>query len=253
MKQKNMITFNAKKVPIKIDFTDAALFGNDAADLEQESLFFSYAVERTELGDLLNPDNAIQVIRGCKGEGKSALLRLVRSHLTRLESNQIVIPAIGPDHSPFVEGIDSDLWTREWKKALLKLVANEIGSQLGSAFTDHTISLVEEAEANGFRKRSFISAIIDRINIREVQRTRIPVPNHEQLVKRYLDGRALIWIVLDDIDQNFANTEKWRVKLGTFFTACRQIVGVIPELRIRKQFGPTFGLSSNVSSSHFPI
>jgi hypothetical protein len=44
--------------------------------------------------------------------------------------------------------------------------------------------------------------------------------------------------VVDDIDQNFANTEKWRVKLGTFFTACRQIVGVIPELRIRTAIRP---------------
>ena len=70
------------------------------------------------------------------------------------------------------------------------------------------------------------------------QRSRIPVAHYEQLVKRYLDGRPLIWIVVDDVDQNFANTEKWRVKLGGFSTACRQIVGVIPELRIRTAIRP---------------
>jgi len=64
------------------------------------------------------------------------------------------------------------------------------------------------------------------------------VPNYEELVKRFLNGRPLIWIFVDDVDQNFANTEKWRVKLGTFFTACRQIVSVIPELRIRTAIRP---------------
>ena len=88
---------------VKIDLADVALFGNDAADLEHEAIFFSYAVERTELSDLVSPDNTIQVIRAYKGEGKSALLRLARSHLARLGTNQLVIPAIGPDHSPFVE------------------------------------------------------------------------------------------------------------------------------------------------------
>lgn len=225
---------------LRFNLADPALFGNDAADLEQESLFFSYAVERKELASLLDPENSIQVTRAYKGEGKSALLRLVRSRLETMGHDQLVIPAIGPDHSPVVESLDSDLWTREWKKALLKLVASEIGSRLGIAFTDDAISLVEEAESNGFKKRSFVSAIVDRLNSAEIpiHRTRIPVANFEALVKRYLDGRPLIWIVIDDIDQNFANTEKWRVKLGTFFTACRQIVGVIPELRIRTAVRP---------------
>ena len=229
-----------QKLPnYKIDLSDASLFGNDAADLEQDVLFFSYAVERTEVRAFLDRNHAIQVIRAYKGEGKSALLRLVRHHL-QATGLELVISAIGPDHSPAVDTVDSDVWTREWKKALLRLVANEIGSQLGLAFTDDAISLVEEAEANGFKKRSFVSAIVDRLSSKElpIERKRIPVANYEQLVKRYLDGRPLIWIAIDDIDQNFANTEKWRVKLGTFFTACRQIVGVIPELRIRTAIRP---------------
>lgn len=223
-----------------IDLADVALFGNDAADLEQEALFLSYAVEREELVGLLNDSAAIQVTRAYKGEGKSALLRLVRSRLSTALGGQLVVSAIGPDHSPAVESLDSDVWTREWKKSLLRLVANEIGAQLGVAFTDDAISLVEEAEANGFKKRSFVSAIVDRLSSKELplQRNRLPVLNHEELVKRFLDGRPLIWIVIDDVDQNFANTEKWRVKLGAFFTACRQIVTVIPELRIRTAIRP---------------
>lgn len=156
------------------------------------------------------------------------------------KADELVVSAIGPDHSPVVDSNDSDLWTREWKKSILKLVANEIGARLGLAFTDDAISLVEEAEANGFKSRSLVSAITDRIKIKQsdLNRVRIPVSDHERLVKRYLSGRPLIWLVVDDIDQNFSNTERWRVKLGAFFTACRQIVGVIPELRIRTAIRP---------------
>lgn len=223
---------------VKLD--DVNLFGNDAADLEQPELLLSYAVIRPELEDLLNPDYTIQVTRAYKGEGKSALLRLAASKLAPAGVDELVILALGPDHSPVVEGVDSDLWTREWKKSLLKLVANEIGSRLGVAFTDDAISLVEEAEANGFKQRSFVSAIVDRLKSKAVplERQRIPVVDHERLVKRYLSGRPLIWIIVDDIDQNFANTDRWRVKLGAFFTACRQIVGVVPELRIRTAVRP---------------
>lgn len=228
------------KLQLRLKLSDINLFGNDAADLEQEELFFSYAVSRTEVKDLLDGERAIQVMRAYKGEGKSALLRIVRRKLGQSKADELVISAIGPDHSPAVDSVDSDLWTREWKKSILKLVANEIGSRLGVAFTDDAISLVEEAEANGFKSRSLVSAITDRIKTKQVDlnRIRIPITDHEQLVKRYLSGRPLIWVIIDDIDQNFSNTEKWRVKLGAFFTACRQIVGVIPELRIRTAIRP---------------
>lgn len=235
-----MSKIEGKKPNPKIKVDELSLFGNDAADLESEPLFLSYAIDRPELDQLLNPNNSIQVIRAYKGEGKSALLRLLRSKLNSPASDQLVISAIGPDHSPAITDLDIDLWTREWKKSILRLVANEIGSNLGVAFTDDAISLVEEAESNGFKKRSFVSAIIDRLKISEIpiERERLAVPNYEKLVARYINDRPLIWLVIDDIDQNFANTEKWRVKLGAFFTACRQIVSVIPELRIRTSIRP---------------
>jgi len=228
------------KPVLQFKLGDPNLFGNDAADLESEALFNSYAVLRSELQELLNSENAIQVTRAYKGEGKSALLRLLRRRLSAPPAEELVITAIGPDHSPVVEGVDSDRWTREWKKSLLKLVANEIGSRLGVAFSDDAISLVEEAEANGFKKRSFVSAIVDRLSSAHVplERTRLPASNYARLVGRYVNQRPLIWIVIDDIDQNFTNTEKWRVKLGSFFTACRQIISAIPELRIRTAVRP---------------
>ncbi len=236
----NALNSKPPQPKLRFHLDDLNLFGNDAADLEQRELFLSYAVERKELRDLQDPNHAIQVIRAYKGEGKSALLRLLANRLEASLTDELIITALGPDHSPVVSDSDSDLWTREWKKSLLKLVANEIGTRIGVAFTDDAISLVEEAEANGFKQRSFVSAIVDRLKSKAVpvERTRLQPASHEQLVRRYLNGRPLIWIIVDDIDQNFQNTERWRVKLGAFFTACRQIVGVIPELRIRTAVRP---------------
>ncbi|MBW0449261.1 P-loop ATPase, Sll1717 family [Paraburkholderia phenoliruptrix] len=224
----------------RVKFDDERLFGNDAADLENRELFLSYAVQRPELEGFLDADRAIQVTRAWKGEGKSGLLRLAVSKLNWIASDELVIDAIGPDHSPAVDSTDSDVWTRAWKKSLLKLVANEVGSRVNMAFTDDAISLVEEAESNGFKQRNFVSTIVDRLKSKAVpiERTRLPTADYEQVVKRYLSGRRLIWIVIDDVDQNFQNTERWRVKLGAFFTACRQIVSVIPELRIRTSVRP---------------
>jgi hypothetical protein len=237
----DMKTSRPLKPAPKFVLSNHQLFGNDAAEEEQEALFFSYAVKREELDQFLDSNMPLQIARAYKGEGKSALLRLTASGVASGKgSEEIVISTIGPDLSPSIDSVDQDLWTREWKKSILKLVANEIGAKLGLAFSDDAISLVEEAEANGFKKRSFVSAIVDRLKIREVgvEKTRLPVASYEQLISRYVSGRPLIWIVVDDVDQNFVPNERQKIKIATFFTACRQIIGAIPEIRIRTCIRP---------------
>lgn len=228
------------KAAPKFDLANPKLFGNDAAEEEQESIFSSYVVERDELRDFLNNENPLQIARAYKGEGKSALLRLVRTKLKKSGNDEIIVSTTGPDLSPPIESTDHDLWVREWKKSILRIVANEIGSKIGLAFGDDAISLVEESEANGFKKRSFVSAIVDRLSSSAAPLTKSPlvVASHEQLVKRYLSGRPLIWLIIDDVDLNFTNTERHRLKAATFFTACRQIIGAIPEIRIRTAIRP---------------
>jgi hypothetical protein len=230
---------------LKFQLNDVILFGNDAAEEEGESLFLSYAVKRTELVSFVSPDSGIQVARAYKGEGKSALLRLAKIDLKKGDagSETLVISTTGPDLSPSIDTLDQDVWLREWKKRILKLVANEIGALINVAFSDDAIALVEEAESNGFRRRSIFSSIFDRFNQTkalgsEIVRNRIPVVDYERIVSRFTSGRPLIWLIIDDVDQNFKNDEKSRVKLQTFFTACRQICNSIPELRVRTAIRP---------------
>ena len=48
---------------LKVDLTDVNLFGNDAAELEDETVFWSYALELPELKALANPSNQLQILR----------------------------------------------------------------------------------------------------------------------------------------------------------------------------------------------
>jgi hypothetical protein len=220
---------------LSIEYWDKNLFGNDAAEEEQEEIFSSYALEREEIKHFLDENSPIQIVRAFKGEGKSALLRIVSNKLAKDKSSSIRISTTGVAISPNLESDDSDYWTREWKKNLLKLTANEIGNRIGFAFTDDAISLVEESEHNGFKQRSFVSTITERLKSKALplEQSKKNIVNYENILKRYLDKGEWIWLIIDDVDQNFKNTEKNKIKVASFFTACRQIVGAIPEIRIR--------------------
>ncbi|MDT4824346.1 hypothetical protein FQZ97_575930 [compost metagenome] len=210
------------------------IFGNEAAEDEKQDKFLSYAVRRPEIKRFTNPDKPIQVVRAFKGEGKSALLRLIDSNLKSNEST-IIIKTTGQALSPSVNSEDSDEWVRAWKANILKNIANEIGSRLNFAFTDDAISLVEEAERSGFKSRSFISSIFDRLKTSAVplERTRPAIENPEKILGRWLENSAPIWMILDDIDQNFQNTPKQKIKVASCFIAVRQILSQIPETRFR--------------------
>ena len=110
------------------------------------------------------------------------------------------------------------------------------------------MSLVEEAERNGFRERGFVSSLISRFKRPEVSvgpiGARLPevaaigAVAPDQLVQRWLKGRPPVWLFLDDIDQNFQNTEPHRARCAAFFVACRQLANEIPEVRIRAAIRP---------------
>lgn len=223
-----------------IDFSDRNLFGNEAAEDEAENIFSSYAVVRPEVSTFLDSDESIAVARAYKGEGKSALLRLVFLELRKRTPQPVVLSISASSISPDLDSLDHDRWVRAWKQSILKLAVNEIGANIAFAIGDTSISLVEEAEANGFKERSFVSSIVDRLKSSAipVERTRQGVINPEQTLRRWLEGGAEIWMLIDDLDNNFENTAIQRAKVATAFTACRQIANLIPEFRFRLTVRP---------------
>ncbi|MEK7482871.1 MAG: hypothetical protein AABZ60_00920, partial [Planctomycetota bacterium] len=99
------------------------------------------------------------------------------------------------------------------------------------------MSLVEEAENNGFKEVNFISAIASRFKSNPLSVRKVGVHNPEELFKRF-DERSTIWFIIDDIDQNFENTALFRMRVSSLFTSVRDIAGKIPAFRFRLAIRP---------------
>lgn len=223
-----------------IDFSDKHLFGNEAAEDEIEDIFSSYAIKRPEVSDFLDPSASLAVIRAYKGEGKSALLRLVNLELRKRTTTPVIIRIPASSISPELDSADFDRWVRAWKLNMLRLAANEIGASIALAFSDDAISLVETAELNGYKQRSFVSSVVDRLKTSAVplERTKQGAVNPEQTLKRWSETGSEVWMLIDDLDNNFENTAAQRAKVASAFSACRQIANLIPEFRFRLTVRP---------------
>lgn len=223
-------------IPPKFPLSDPdQLFGNEAAEDEPYDVLESYAVKGREVTRLLDPNRSVQVVRAYKGGGKSALLRLVEGSLSQQNPRPLVIRSTGQALSPSLQSDDSDDWVRAWKGNIFRQIASEIGARLNLAFGDDAMALVEEAERNGFKSRSLVSSIVDRLQSKAVplEKTRPPMANAEALLKRWLANGSPVWLILDDIDQNYQNTPKQKLKVASCFIAVRQIFSQVPEVRAR--------------------
>lgn len=233
------------KVP-KIVLTDPILFGNEAAEDESEDVFNSYALERPELSDFADSDRRIAVARAYKGEGKSALLRLTSRKVR--DNNAIIVSRTADDLAPDVTKDDYATWVRAWKASIVHVFAVEIGARIGVAWTDDSMALVEESEKAGFRGRSLLSAILDRFSLPELslgptkltgpQRKVLGTTNPGEAVKRWLKAKHDLWLFVDDVDKNFLSTPPWKMRVASFFDACRALVNALPELRLRTAVRP---------------
>ena len=147
----------------KINLDDASLFGNDAAEDEVPEVFDAYFMHRPEVDRYKDVSSPLRFLRAYRGEGKSAIIRHTFRSLSNdgIWAKKITGSAIAPQTTTE----DPSVWSREWQKAILGLLAAEIGHQVGVAWTDDAMTLVEQAERTGFRQKSFVSSILSRLNI----------------------------------------------------------------------------------------
>ncbi len=232
---------------IRINLNDEDLFGNDAAEHEPEEIFTKYIVEKPESNIFKDKNRKIAITRAYKGDGKSALLRICKMKISpELSANDVVLSCAGSELAPTLQTEDYATFTREWKKAIIERLANEIGSKIGIAWSDDAISLVEEAERNGFKRKNIVSAITDRLKTTikvgpasvETKKVEHVVKSLEGVVKRGIDEGSLVWLFVDDIDKNFENTKLQRVRISSFFDAILELSLLIPGLRVRAAVRP---------------
>ena len=231
----------------RVDLHDPYLFGNDAAEDEEEAVFNSYVIDRDESAIFTNPHRRLAVVRAYKGDGKSALLRLTRTKIVDQSDHEpLIISAIATDVTPRIESPDPAQWARAWKGVIFDRLAATIGTRIGFAWRDDDMSLVEEAERRGFKERNIISGILDRIKAAasaggvelRLSAEKPGVTNSANVVQRWAEGRDPIWLLIDDVDQNFKNDRLSKVRVASFFVACRELVNAVPELRIRAAIRP---------------
>ncbi|WP_417746320.1 P-loop ATPase, Sll1717 family [Rosistilla oblonga] len=222
---------------MEIDLDDETLFGNDAAEDEATDVFNAYFMPRSEVNDFMDGDMQFRFLRAYRGEGKSAIIRHV-SH-----ENQLVgiwcAKVTGSAISPGINSSDPNVWNREWQRSILNALAAEIGRNIGFAWSDDGMSLVEEAERSGYKQRSFVSSILSRLKIEGIPEMKEPTSSaHVPRIQRYLEGKDPIWLFVDDIDEDFQNTDQFRQRVSAFFSACRHLVNAIPQLVIRTSIRP---------------
>ncbi len=233
---------------MKIELDDKTLFGNDAGEDEDESVLISYFVDQPAFADFLDPAKRLWIANGRKGTGKSALL--VRfAHRLRTQPREpkpIVLHLVPSNLVALKEPPQTEnhtLLENYWKQVICGAINMELARDIGFAWTDNQIALVESAEVAGFTGRNLVSALLTRLvgkinlgGVLELAPTPRPTANHEQLLNRIdrEDGlRRPVWFLLDDIDAKFQNSPAQQAFISTFFSACRNLVKETSGIGIR--------------------
>jgi hypothetical protein len=229
-----------EEIASAIDFTDGALFGNDAGEDELPDVLNSYFVDQFAFKNFLSRTNTFQVARSRKGMGKSALLSKLAFELKSATDNPIVIKVTGADLLAIAtpaNGLGFLALQTYWIRVICARINYELGTQLGFAFTETDMALVESSEIAGFKERNIIGSLIQRI-----KSSKIPIEiqlkeynNHEQLLKRALEAHSQrsVWLLVDDIDSTYVDSPDLQALTSTFFSACRALARDVKGLYIR--------------------
>ncbi len=222
------------------DLINSDLFGNEAGEDEDSDKLASYFVYKSDFDDFYSNTRKLQFVRAKKGVGKSALLVQSMSTKAQKSPENLYLYIKGADLLA-IQDIKSDSpndLIYGWQQRICSRINLELGSRLRFAFSDNSITLIESAEVSGFRGRNLIGSLIDRMRVKgggiELGRNHLVQKDSEALLKRVANNEdANVWLFVDDIDATFVNTEHERIKVSTFFSACRNLVNSVKGLHIR--------------------
>lgn len=222
-----------------VDLADSELFGNEMAEDEEERLFTSYAYERDEFPAFLNSAAKLKVVRAYKGEGKSALLRWTYLQLRDFK-NVIVHTAYANSLAPSNTDASDVDYIKAWKECYIRAAAKAVGARLDFKFSDDVISLREEAEQGGYTERGFVSAVLSRLSKLPGGPISAGAADPASVLKRIAGANDLqIWLIVDDLDENFRDVEADCLKVMSALVAMRQLSNEVRELRFRTSIRPS--------------
>jgi hypothetical protein len=225
---------------VKQDLVNAELFGNDAGEDEDPDVLNSYFVEKQEFQPFLSENIKLGFVRSRKGMGKSALLRQAMFRQIAKNAGELLIYVKASDLIA-LQDVDTSspaALVHGWQQRMCSRVNLELGATLRFAGSDDSTTLVEGSELNGFRGRNLVGALLDRIKLKaagfEISRQRVEMGDSEAILRRFAERKDVkVWLLIDDIDATFLNTETERLKVSTFFSACRNLANTVEGLNIR--------------------
>lgn len=211
-----------------LDLADETLFGNDAGEDESPEILASYFIDQPDFARFLRPSTKLAIARAKKGMGKSALISKF-AYDRKQEGDQIIVKLVGsqliseviPAFSTFLEA--QSYWVRQ----ICSRINSALGAQIGFAFSDTSMALVESAEITGLRERSLAGALLSRIKVKQIpiEITTAKAPDPATLLARGLEkfSDQTVWLLVDDIDATFRNDDRHKLSVSAFFSALRYI------------------------------
>ena len=225
---------------ISIDIKDKDLFGNDAGEDENIEVLNSYYIDNPDFEDFFDRSFRLNVVSARKGMGKSAMISRMASKLEK-ENDALVIRVTGNSLLGLgnFQNKDQAYLENYWKQIICKKIILEIGKSIGFALSSDEISMVEISELEGMKSKNIIGGLISRI------KGKIPLVNTElkasfpknlqSLLQNYQDSHqeSRVWILIDDIDAKYKDTEEYQARIGSFFSAIRSLSFDMINLNIR--------------------
>ena len=225
---------------MKQDLINPDLFGNDAGEDEHPEVLNSYFIDKQEFLPFFSPDRKLGFVRSRKGMGKSALLSeaMYRRQLSDEGELLLYVKASDLIALQVVDTSSPAALVHGWQQRMCSRINLELGSTLRFAVSDDATTLVEGAELTGFRGRNLVGALLDRLKIKaagfELSRERVDIGDSQALLRRFSERKDIkAWLYVDDVDATFLNTDAERLKVSTFFSACRNLANSVEGLNIR--------------------
>ncbi len=221
------------------DLINPELFGNDAGEDEEPEILSSYFLEKPEHAPFFREDRRLGFVRSRKGCGKSAMLREVMYRRNKMGLGELLLYVKASDLVA-LQDVDSSspgALIHGWQQRICSLINLELGSVLRVGFDDDSMSLIEQAELAGFRGRNLVGSLIDRMRASikdfEISRERVQMGDSQALLKRVVSNDIRAWVFIDDVDATFLNTPEERLRVSTFFSACRNLCNSVAGLNLR--------------------
>lgn len=212
-------------------------FGNEAGDDISPVELAQYFVEQPIAKDFLDHQTKLLLATGKKGIGKSALTQWAAYKLPKIRKDVLVVNCRGAELSGLKTSAakleEPNDFIKDWMSRICTLVNREFAKNIGLALADDTITLVEAAEVEGYKQRNLVRSLAVRFQnlLPKINSEPQRIANEIELLRR-VRSRP-VWVLVDDLDATFQNSDRERVALSTFFTACRYLCRDLESFNVR--------------------